>query len=45
MRLPQHEAEMRSIQVTVFVVVRIGTVRPPLIEVHFKRKLHFLFKV
>jgi hypothetical protein len=45
MRLPQHEAEMRSIEVTVFVVVTSGTVGPPPIEVHFKQNLHFLFKV
>ena len=35
MRLPQHEAEMRSVEVTVFVVVITGTVRPPPIEVDF----------
>jgi hypothetical protein len=45
MRLPQHEAEMRSVEVTVFVFVITGTVRPPPIEVHFKRNLHFLFKI
>lgn len=45
MRLPQHEAEMRTVEVTVFVVVITGTVRPPPIEVHFKRVLHFLFKI
>jgi len=36
MRLPQHEAEMRSVEFTMLVFVITGTVRPLPIEVHFK---------